>query len=49
MSVHTIWVPAGWSAEQVWEAIRRGEPIVPLEDDEAGVWVNVDDDGKVIK
>ena len=25
--VHTIPVPRGWSAEQAWEAIRRGDSM----------------------
>lgn len=35
--VHTIPVPAGWSIEQAWEAIRRGETLF---DREPG-WANV--------
>ena len=50
MSVHTIWVPEGWSVEQVWETIKRGDTITIEEDNKEfdGVWVTVDDKGKVI-
>lgn len=35
--VHTIPVPRGWSPEQAWEAIKRGEKLTdPLPD-----WSNV--------
>lgn len=47
MSVHTIFVPRGWSVEQVWQHIKDGVPVNADEDTE-GVWVNVDDKGKVI-
>jgi len=45
VSVHTIYVPPGWSIEQVWETIRRGErvPVIP-----GGYWVNVDERGSVV-
>ena len=36
--VHTIPVPRGWSVEQAWEAIRRGQPLPA---DENGSWANV--------
>lgn len=35
--VHTIPVPRGWSPEQAWEAISRGETLF---DKEPG-WANV--------
>lgn len=35
--IHTIPVPHGWSPEQAWEAIRRGDPLT----DEAVGWANV--------
>lgn len=44
--IHTIYVPAGWSVEQVWEAIRRDDRI--LVNGEVGSWVNVDEDGKLV-
>lgn len=39
MSVHTIYVPPGWSLEQTCEAIKRGDkvPATP-----GGKWHNVD-------
>ncbi len=47
MSVHTIWIPAGWSVEQVWETIKRGD-MVPDDGKNKGRWVNVNDKGKVV-
>ena len=49
MKVHTIWIPSGWSVEQVWETIKRGGVVI-VEDgkEDDGVWVNVDDNGKVL-
>lgn len=39
--VHTIPVPHGWTPEQAWEAIRRGETVADLQaEDEVG-WANV--------
>lgn len=35
--VHTIPVPRGWSVEQAWEAIKRGDRIK----DPAPRWANV--------
>lgn len=35
--VHTIPVPHGWSAEQAWEAIARGEALT----DPDPMWANV--------
>lgn len=29
MTVHTIPVPEGWSTEQAWEAIKRGDTLPP--------------------
>lgn len=43
MTVHTIPVPHGWSAEQAWEAIQRGEKLPTP----TAYWVNMHD-GKVI-
>lgn len=50
MAVHTIYVPAGWSAEQVWETIKRGEKVLapPVPRPGRGCWMNVDDDGKIL-
>jgi hypothetical protein len=42
MSVHTIPVPRGWSVEQAWEAIRRGDSL----SDPFPRWVNVETDGR---
>lgn len=36
--VHTIPVPRGWSPEQAWEAIRRGDELT---DPEPAAWANV--------
>ena len=47
MAVHTIFVPEGWSVEQAWEAIKRGEKE-ELSRHPRGVWVNVDENGKLI-
>lgn len=41
MSVHTIHVPHGWSVEQTWEQITRGE-LVPERD---GSWVSIEVEG----
>lgn len=46
MTIHTIFVPAGWSVEQVWETIKRGEKPKYVVD--KGVWVNVDERGKLL-
>jgi hypothetical protein len=35
--VHTIPVPHGWSPEQAWEAIQRGDRL----EDPAAAWVNI--------
>lgn len=35
--VHTIPVPRGWSVEQAWEAIARGDELI----DPEPVWANV--------
>lgn len=44
MAIHTIPVPNGWSVEQAWEAIRRGEPL-PIGLGERPVcWMNIDDE-----
>lgn len=56
MSVHTIFVPEGWSVEQAWEHFRRAEPVpivrIPADTREVeevpGSWVNVDENGKLI-
>ncbi len=45
MPIHTIWVPNGWSVEQVWTVIQRGDKLPHIEE---GKWVNVDEKGKVI-
>lgn len=47
VSVNTIWVPKGWSVEQVLETIRRGGKV-PTTLPPVGSWVNVDENGKVI-
>jgi len=39
--IHTICVPRGWSPEQAWEAVKRGEEL-PEKDD--SFWVNVETD-----
>lgn len=46
-AVHTIWVPRGWSVEQTWEAIRRGDLIRPRPF--MGRWVNVDEKGREVR
>jgi hypothetical protein len=44
--IHTIPVPAGWSAEQAWEAISRG---VEIPNGEPG-WTNVEIvDGRLVR
>jgi hypothetical protein len=44
--IHTIPVPRGWSVEQAWEAIIRGEPLT----DPEPYWVNVSvRDGKFVE
>jgi hypothetical protein len=35
--IHTIPVPNGWSVEQAWEAIRRGDELT----DPEPMWANV--------
>jgi len=44
--IHTIPVPRGWSVEQAWEAIARGDEIT----DKNPRWANVRvEDGKLIE
>lgn len=38
VEIHTIPVPLGWSVEQAWEAIKRGEQVPDL----APRWANVE-------
>ncbi len=47
MTVHTIWVPEGWSVEQTWEAIKRGD-LIPTYVLAIGQWVNVDENGREV-
>jgi hypothetical protein len=35
--VHTIPVPRGWSPEQAWEAIKRGDLLIDMQP----AWANV--------
>jgi hypothetical protein len=45
--VHTIPVPKGWSVEQAWEVLRRGEK---LPDSGEYGWASiVIEDGKLVK
>ena len=37
-SIHTIPVPHGWSPEQAWEAIARGDTLT----DPQPTWANVE-------
>lgn len=39
--IHVIPVPAGWSVEQAWEAIQRGDRLT----DPEPMWANVETDG----
>jgi hypothetical protein len=43
--VHTIPVPHGWSVEQAWEAIRRGDRLTDPEPRWANVLIR---DGKLV-
>ena len=36
-TLHTIPVPRGWSVEQAWEAIQRGDKLTDPHPD----WVNI--------
>jgi hypothetical protein len=45
--IHTIYIPEGWSVEQVWEHLARDEPV-PAGKLGKGYWVNVDENGRVI-
>ena len=49
-AVHTIFVPKGWSPEQVWETIKRGQTVVAsgASKKQEGAWVNVDERGRVV-
>ena len=38
-TIHTIPVPRGWSVEQAWEAIQRGDLLT---DPEPQGWANVE-------
>lgn len=40
MAIHTIPVPKGWSTEQAWEALRRGDTLP----DTIQFWTNVEVD-----
>lgn len=40
-SIHTFRVPVGWSIEQTWEYIRRGETYPVGTTDATLGWVNV--------
>lgn len=42
MIINTIPVPEGWSIEQAWEAIRRGDELPK----EIRGWANVETDEK---
>jgi hypothetical protein len=46
-AIHTIYVPPGWSPEQVWDTLRRGEKVVTVAG--RGYWVNIDSTGKVVR
>ena len=44
--IHTIPVPEGWSAEQAWEAIRRGDQLP----EPPQAWVNCEvKDGRFVR
>ena len=45
--IHTIPVPRGWSVEQSWEAIRRGDLLT----DPVPLWANVEVDprGRMVR
>lgn len=45
-AVHTIPVPRGWSIEQAWEAISRGDTLKDEEPDWANVLVR---DGMLVR
>lgn len=45
-TIHTIPVPRGWSVEQAWEAIRRGDKLTDPEPS----WVNIESlDGQFVR
>jgi hypothetical protein len=47
MEIHTIPVPRGWSVEQAWEAIRRGDLLT---DPEPQGWANIEvSDGVMVR
>ena len=47
MEIHTIPVPRGWSVEQAWEAISRGDLLT---DPEPQGWANVEVvDGRMVR
>lgn len=41
--IHTIPVPEGWSIEQAWEAIHRGDRL-PEDYGDTNTWANVETD-----
>jgi hypothetical protein len=46
-NIHTIPVPDGWSIEQSWEVIKRGDRIPP---DIPVVWANIiEKEGRLIR
>ena len=45
--IHTIPVPYGWSIEQAWEAISRGD-LLP-EEEQSWAVVETDDNDKFIR
>jgi len=48
MAIHTIPVPVGWSPEQAWEAISRGDRLE--HPDGEPTWVNVETrDGRFVR
>lgn len=55
MAVNTIYIPEGYSIEQVWAHIQRGVPVLKIvevvtgEEIRGGYWVNVDEDGKIVR
>jgi hypothetical protein len=42
--IHTICVPRGWSPEQAWEAISRGDKLPQQNLQFEDQWVNVETD-----
>lgn len=42
-------VPPGWSAEQAWETVRRGERLPPAEEETPDGWAQIiTDEGELV-